>query len=48
MRKIKNMEASGDNIDIVTGNSKGGLELFYHTIYGYDTHMIMGHRGCQK
>ena len=31
MRKIKNVQASGDIIDIVTSNSKGKFELFDHT-----------------
>ena len=31
MRNIKNVQASGDNLERVTGNSKGKLELFYHT-----------------
>ena len=31
MRKIKNTQSSGNNLEKVTGNSKGKLELFDHT-----------------
>ena len=44
-RRSKNMQASGDNIERVTGNSKGKLELFYHTIkdvtYDNDWHPLL-------